>query len=140
MKRFGTVAASPRPRVVPLLLAALLLAAPALAGSPTTGDARRGKARYEALCVICHGAGGKGDGPTARSLTPRPVENAAVTRPKRPHQPVRYRPARNSPVGPPPGCVSLQARYDTDTTACRKGRYPDLDPLHDPFEERWRGP
>ncbi len=72
MKHFGTVAASPRPRVAPLVLAALLLAAPASAGTPAKGDPQRGKAKYDALCVICHGANAKGDGPTARSLDPRP--------------------------------------------------------------------
>lgn len=54
--------------------ALLLLLGPAvsLAGTPAKGDSQRGKARYDALCVICHGATGKGDGPTARSLNPRP--------------------------------------------------------------------
>jgi cbb3-type cytochrome c oxidase subunit III len=32
----------------------------------------RGKAVYDAHCVECHGAGGKGDGPSAAYLTPRP--------------------------------------------------------------------
>lgn len=73
MRPIGTVAASPRRRVARLVLAGLLLAGPAGAGgAPTKGDALRGKAKYDALCVICHGSSGKGDGPTARSLNPRP--------------------------------------------------------------------
>lgn len=50
----------------------LLLPGMAPAGSPTKGDPQRGKAKFDALCVICHGSSGKGDGPTARSLNPKP--------------------------------------------------------------------
>ena len=32
----------------------------------------RGKAVYDAHCVECHGAAGKGDGPSASYLVPRP--------------------------------------------------------------------
>src|SRR5437870_5172187 len=32
----------------------------------------RGKAVYDAHCVECHGASGKGDGPSAAYLVPRP--------------------------------------------------------------------
>jgi mono/diheme cytochrome c family protein len=56
---------------------ALLLAAALLAGgvgiARTTVEAQpRGKAVYDAHCVECHGAGGKGDGPSAAYLVPRP--------------------------------------------------------------------
>jgi mono/diheme cytochrome c family protein len=33
----------------------------------------RGKALYQASCAVCHGAVGKGDGPAAFTLVPRPV-------------------------------------------------------------------
>lgn len=33
-----------------------------------------GKTEYEFNCAHCHGAGGKGDGPTAGFLTPRPAD------------------------------------------------------------------
>ncbi len=44
---------------------------------PEQGDPEEGKALYERLCVTCHGASGKGDGPTGKLLTPRPSEFAA---------------------------------------------------------------
>jgi cytochrome c oxidase cbb3-type subunit 3 len=37
-----------------------------------TGDPAAGKAVYEKNCVMCHGVTGKGDGPTAAVLSPKP--------------------------------------------------------------------
>lgn len=45
--------------------------------NPVTADAAsiaRGKALFEANCVSCHGAGGRGDGPAASALKPRPAD------------------------------------------------------------------
>ncbi|MBZ5555706.1 MAG: cytochrome c [Acidobacteriia bacterium] len=39
-------------------------------GAPS--EATRGKVVYDAHCVECHGASGRGDGPAAMTLTPRP--------------------------------------------------------------------
>jgi len=50
----------------------LILLAPGLGLAQTTGDAKAGKAKYDALCVGCHGATGKGDGAAAAALTPKP--------------------------------------------------------------------
>lgn len=36
------------------------------------GNADRGKTLYGQLCTSCHGASGKGDGPAAASLKPKP--------------------------------------------------------------------
>ncbi len=36
------------------------------------GDAAKGKATFDQLCASCHGAGGKGDGPAASALNPKP--------------------------------------------------------------------
>ncbi len=36
------------------------------------GDAATGKASFDQLCASCHGTSGKGDGPAASALTPKP--------------------------------------------------------------------
>lgn len=42
---------------------------------PDTSEAiAAGAATYQARCAICHGARGKGDGPAAFTLRPRPVD------------------------------------------------------------------
>lgn len=37
-----------------------------------TGDPAAGKVTYEKTCAMCHGKTGKGDGPTAAVLNPKP--------------------------------------------------------------------
>ncbi len=37
------------------------------------GDANAGKVKYETLCAGCHGSGGRGDGPAAGALNPKPA-------------------------------------------------------------------
>ena len=55
------------------LVAAAVLLGGVLWGTRATIEAQpRGKAVYDAHCVECHGAGGKGDGPSAAFLVPRP--------------------------------------------------------------------
>ena len=46
------------------------------AAAAQKGDPKAGKARYEMLCASCHGTSGKGDGPAAASLTPRPRDHS----------------------------------------------------------------
>lgn len=43
-----------------------------LGATPALTQAPEGKTVYDAHCVECHGASGRGDGPAAASLTPRP--------------------------------------------------------------------
>ena len=65
------------PGLAPGLLtsgAAALGPRPAAAQS---GDLALGKQVYEKRCAGCHGAGGKGDGPAAELLTPRPRDFTA---------------------------------------------------------------
>ena len=38
------------------------------------GNAANGKKLAETNCVSCHGAGGKGDGPAAAALNPKPAD------------------------------------------------------------------
>jgi mono/diheme cytochrome c family protein len=46
--------------------------APGLGFAQTKGDAKAGKLKYDANCVGCHGATGKGDGAAAAALNPKP--------------------------------------------------------------------
>jgi len=48
----------------------VLTLVPGLAFS--AGDAAKGKEIYLQQCVACHGNGGKGDGPAAAALNPKP--------------------------------------------------------------------
>ena len=38
------------------------------------GDPAKGKASYDQMCASCHGASGKGDGPAAGALNPKPKD------------------------------------------------------------------
>ena len=53
----------------------LILLAPGLALAQTKGDAKAGKTKYDANCVGCHGATGKGDGAAAAALNPKPQDH-----------------------------------------------------------------
>ena len=53
----------------------LLLPLPAQAA-----DLKAGQAKYQQLCVTCHGASGKGDGPAAVALTPKPKDLIETTK------------------------------------------------------------
>ena len=38
-----------------------------------------GRARYSEFCQVCHGAGGKGDGPLAKDLSKRPADLTRIS-------------------------------------------------------------
>jgi mono/diheme cytochrome c family protein len=53
----------------------LLVVASSLGLAQSKGDANAGKTKYESLCAGCHGKTGKGDGPAAASLNPKPQDH-----------------------------------------------------------------
>lgn len=62
-------------RVSPSSTLASYDSAPAVNPFPPTDDSiARGRTVYERDCLICHGARGRGDGPMAVSLNPRPAD------------------------------------------------------------------
>ena len=50
-----------------------VLAILGLASAAYAADAGAGKAKYDMMCVACHGAGGAGDGPAGAALSPKPT-------------------------------------------------------------------
>jgi mono/diheme cytochrome c family protein len=62
-----------RSRFIFALLALWL--APSLGSAQMKGDPKAGKAKYDANCIGCHGATGKGDGAAAAALTPKPQDH-----------------------------------------------------------------
>lgn len=45
-----------------------------------TADLKAGQAKYQQLCATCHGAAGKGDGPAAVALNPKPRNLSTTTK------------------------------------------------------------
>jgi mono/diheme cytochrome c family protein len=60
---------------VGLVLTLLVMLPPGLALAQTKGDPKAGKVQYDANCVGCHGATGKGDGAAAAALNPKPQDH-----------------------------------------------------------------
>ena len=59
-----------------VVLGVILLAiAPSIAIAQVKGDPKAGKTKYDANCVGCHGATGKGDGAAAAALNPKPQDH-----------------------------------------------------------------
>lgn len=57
-------------RISLLAVCGLTLGLTAPSGWAETGDPANGKAIYERLCGVCHGAQGKGDGPAGQMIKP----------------------------------------------------------------------
>ncbi len=51
-----------------LLTTMMVMGAFLIPSAASAGDVAAGKAKFTALCVSCHGATGKGDGPTGKAL------------------------------------------------------------------------
>ena len=64
-----------KPRIG-LILILLVLLPPGLALAQTKGDPKAGKVQYDANCIGCHGATGKGDGAAAAALNPKPQDHS----------------------------------------------------------------
>ena len=62
------------PYLVGFALLAISLGASS-GSAQTKGDAKAGKAKYDANCIGCHGASGKGDGVAAAALNPKPQDH-----------------------------------------------------------------
>jgi mono/diheme cytochrome c family protein len=58
-------------RIIPSLVLAGLLGAVVVA-PVAAADAAAGEARFKQLCSACHGPTGRGDGPAAAGLKPKP--------------------------------------------------------------------
>ncbi len=61
---------------IALVLIAGLATTAAIAGPKV--DSSKGKATYDAQCLICHGASGGGDGPAGGALKPAPTDLTAA--------------------------------------------------------------
>jgi mono/diheme cytochrome c family protein len=60
--------------VVALLHGGVVLADGPTGNADPPGNAEGGEGVYRTNCLNCHGANGRGDGPVADSLTPRPAD------------------------------------------------------------------
>jgi mono/diheme cytochrome c family protein len=69
-------APAPAPAPPPAPAAAEQPPAPSAPAGSLRGSAQAGAALYRQYCATCHGPGGKGDGPVAATLNPRPANHA----------------------------------------------------------------
>ena len=48
--------------------------------APLSAHGQDAKQLYEQTCAMCHGTGGKGDGPTSQSFQPKPADLTVVVK------------------------------------------------------------
>lgn len=63
-------------RMIPVLTFGVLAAFVFLASDASGADPAAGKQKYQQFCSSCHGAEGKGNGPAAASLNPKPRDHS----------------------------------------------------------------
>lgn len=60
-----------------VLISSVLVGVLTIAAAPASaGDAAAGEAKFKQLCAACHGPSGRGDGPAAAGLKPKPRDFA----------------------------------------------------------------
>jgi mono/diheme cytochrome c family protein len=70
----GAVEPLPVPQTVGELVAARMAAAALVNPVPVTpGSLAKGKFFYQIYCLVCHGQGGRGDGPVGKKFVPPPM-------------------------------------------------------------------
>lgn len=73
-----TPAAKPAPAAAPKAAEAPKADATAAAAAPASDAKAEAMQVFQSRCVVCHGANGKGDGPTAAALNPKPRDYTDV--------------------------------------------------------------
>jgi mono/diheme cytochrome c family protein len=58
-----------------VMMVFVVTAAAQISFADEKGDEKAGKKTYGLLCASCHGNTGKGDGPAATALTPKPADH-----------------------------------------------------------------
>jgi len=64
-----------KPRIIAFVALTALAASSAMAEEETIGSDE-----YRTSCLSCHGAGGRGDGPMAKFLTPKPADLTSLAK------------------------------------------------------------
>jgi mono/diheme cytochrome c family protein len=59
-------------RYVVVALVTIFTTSLAVGAALAKGDPAKGKASFDQICASCHGTAGKGDGPAAAALNPKP--------------------------------------------------------------------
>ena len=78
----GNAGRRPRSRIGRLPKARIIIALAVTNGIVLPAYGQEAKQLFEQTCAICHGTGGKGDGPTSQSLDPKPADLTVVVKDK----------------------------------------------------------
>jgi mono/diheme cytochrome c family protein len=78
----GNAGRRPRSRAGPLPTARITIALAVANVIALPAYGQEAKQLFEQTCAMCHGTGGKGDGPTSQSLQPKPADLTVVVKDK----------------------------------------------------------